>query len=167
MDSNVLYFFSRDKKETNLKELLDHKWVTYDNKNFFINRENIRYEIKLNKEALSEQDFHSINQKIEHKSDSVNDYLIIFYYKNQLLERESYYYKKINTNDRFKLHNEKGYPACIIYDNNESIKEVYWVYEGNDVTERVVDLIKTFNINSVKDLFKKEIKELVEINISN
>ena len=123
--------------------------------------------LRLNKEALSEQDFHSINQKIEHKSDSVNDYLIIFYYKNQLLERESYYYKKINTNDSFKLHNEKGYPACIIYDNDEKIKKVYWVYEGNDVTERVVDLIETLKIDSVKDLFKKEIKELVEINISN
>ena len=47
MDNNVLYFFSRSKKETNLKELLDHKWITYDNKNFFINRENIRYEIKV------------------------------------------------------------------------------------------------------------------------
>ena len=166
MEISVSDLFCRKKNKTSFKELKFSSWITYDRKHFFINESGVKYEITLVNESIDDDDIIYISEKIKTVEKDGFIYLSIFNYEKHSLKNESYQYKETIKRGQYFFHNEKGLPAFISYYDNLKVKKVKWFYHGQDVTKRVSNVVDINNINNPEVLFKKEIKELVEINSS-
>lgn len=166
MSKKKNYFMEREVYSASAFELLESSWVTYDNKHFSINIKNTIYEIIFNQQSLEPNDIHNIAKKIIKRIDCFDEYISIYTYKANKLKSEAYFYKEIGSLDNYLFHNKKGYPSKIEYNLEGDITEVFWHYKGYDITNRVKYLIELFNIETVEDLFKPELKNIIEINFS-
>ena len=164
---SVSDLFCRKKNKTSFKELKLSDWITYDRKHFFINKNGVKYEITLVNESIDDNDIIYISEKIKTTEKDGYLYLSIFNYEKKSLKNESYQYKKATKRGQYFFLNEKGLPAFISYSENLKVKKVKWFYHGQDVTQRVADIVDISKINHPDNLFNEEIKELVEINFSN